>query len=73
MLCVPPTEGAFFLRRESTWARLDLAGGDVDAPAAAREDARILSTGRVTTSRLQDLGYKTQDSTMHAIEGRRQE
>ena len=51
-----------------------MAGGDVGDQASAREDARILSRGKVggdrvvggpyTTSRLQDLGYKTQDSTM---------
>ena len=53
---------------------LDLAGGDVGAQVGAREDARILSPGQVEGdnmvwgslyyARLQDLGYKTQDSTM---------
>ena len=56
---------------------MDLAGGGVDVEAGVREDARILSSGKVggdspiwgsyTTSRLQDLGYKTQDSTMQGI------
>ena len=56
---------------------MDLAGGGSGAQAGACEDARILSTAKVegdsavwatnTTFRLQDFGYKTQDSTTQDI------
>ena len=66
------------MTRESIWEMyVDLAGG---SNGAQGEDARILRTlkveddravwGPYTTSRLQDLGYKTQDTCMQNIGNR---
>ena len=57
LLCVPLAE-VFFLRRELTWERLDLAGGGVAAQAGARADARILEPQTVLGNYLV-LGNRT--------------
>ena len=70
-----------FLRRESIRKmRFDLAVGGNGAQVGAYENARPLHPakdkgdsmvwGPYTTSRLQDLGYKTQDSIMQDIGNR---